>query len=444
MKNTNLMKKEIHEKLERAREINDLARVEKRNLTDAERTEFNQLMLEISDEQAELRTETRKQAEEMGSEYIDPIDGEQPAPLRGAMAWGQNESRTIKNPKSYRSMFYRNEKQELDKGGFKNIGEFLQVVNSGRHDPRLAELRQQQIGEGALGGFSVPEEFSAWLSDHSLEDEVIRSRATVHDMQSPTKHVPAWDSLDKTGGQLYGGLSAVWVGELEENQPQEARMRSMTLQAKKLAIYANVSNELLQDGQDFENNLGRAMVNAMGYGLDEAFINGTGAGQPQGILNNPALMTVNRTGFPSSAPGDTYIDLVNMYRCLFKGGPGQPIWLMHPDVAPDLIVMTDATGNLIWQSNARDNVPGRLFNYPIVYSEKMPAPTEPGCVALVNLYHYHVGLRKELYLDKSNAPGWTQDFSSYRSIIRADGQGSWNQTMTLPDGAEVSWSIALE
>jgi len=49
-----------------------------------------------------------------------------------------------------------------------------------------------------FGGYSVPEEYGAFLMDKSLENEIIRPRATVWAMGSETKKVPAFDGADRT------------------------------------------------------------------------------------------------------------------------------------------------------------------------------------------------------------------------------------------------------
>lgn len=426
MKNIEELRGKMLDTIDMAKGMIATANQEERSMTTEEKQKHDAYMAEIRSLEQEIEEETR---------------------LQNADAETVRAKHTPKTGTgmSYRSLFYPREAQpSLSRGGFENVGEFLQVVNSERFDPRLAELRFQQGGVGALGGFSVPEEFGAWFLDSSIEDEIIRPRANVHPMQSNVKHVPAWDSLDQTGGALYGGIQGQWLAELEQMNEQTAQIRSMTLNAQKLGILCNISGELLQDGQDFVNNLGRAIVRAIGDSLDRAFINGLGAGQPSGILNNPALLTVNRTGFPSGAPGDNYADLVNMYNRLHKDGPGRAVWLVHPDNMPELQTMTDAVGNLIFQANATSSMPSNIFGLPVIPTTKVAAAGQPGDIVLCNLQHYMVGIRKEITLDRSNAPGFTRDFESFRAILRADGQGSWDKPLTRQDGTEVSWSVALQ
>jgi len=60
------------------------------------------------------------------------------------------------------------------------------------------------------------------------------------------------------------------------------------------------SSELLEDGQSFEEQVSVALTSSVGWGLDLAFIRGTGSGQPLGILSATSLITVNkRPGQPA-------------------------------------------------------------------------------------------------------------------------------------------------
>jgi len=39
-------------------------------------------------------------------------------------------------------------------------------------------------------------------------------------------------------------------------------------------------------------------------------------------------------------------------------------------------------------------------------------------------------MRKEIALDRSNVPGWMEDMTDYRVIVRVDGQGTWDKPIT--------------
>ena len=116
-------------------------------------------------------------------------------------------------------------------------------------------------------------------------------------MKSQTRKVPGWDAASHTSG-LFGGLAAYWEAEESTLTESEGKLRMIELAAKKLTCLTPVSNELLADGLDFQNQLGTAIATTMGWYLDYAYLRGTGAGQPLGVLNDPALITVSKEGGP--------------------------------------------------------------------------------------------------------------------------------------------------
>lgn len=155
--------------------------------------------------------------------------------------------------KSFRGMFYDNEATKLSNSGFHSIDEFLKTLHLGRADQRLLNSTMVE-GIPEFGGYSVPEEYGAFLMDKSLESEIIRPRATVWGMGSETKKVPAFDGADRTNN-LFGGISGEWLEEGASGTRKTAKLRLIQLKAKKLACFSQASNELIADGMSFEEML---------------------------------------------------------------------------------------------------------------------------------------------------------------------------------------------
>ena len=86
----------------------------------------------------------------------------------------------------------------------------------------------------------------------------------------------------------------------------------------------------------------------------------------------------------------------------------------------------------------------RLLTRPIVFTEKLPTLGTTGDIILVDLSQYALGLRKELYLEKSNAVNWSTDLTNYRITVRANGQGKWSGAFTPKAGSTLSWCVSLE
>ncbi|WP_054030599.1 phage major capsid protein [Desulfatitalea tepidiphila] len=312
-------------------------------------------------------------------------------------------------------------------------------------DAEMEKFKRVMIeGTGSAGGFSVPDPLAAQWLDESLQNEIIRPRATVWPMTSSTRTVPGWDGKDQSGGLLYGGFAMEFLAENAEGTAQDGKLRSITFKAHKGAIFCNISNELREDGQGFESQLEMAMKKSISLGLDYHFINGTGAGMPQGILQNPAKIEVAKE---SGQSADTVIfeNAVNMFARMYPAGRSKAVWLANETTIPQLLTMSIAIGTggsrveVFKESNGQFTLLGR----PLIFTPNLPVLGDAGDLVFVDLSQYAIGLRKDLRLEKSNIPGWTNDLMSYRVIVRVDGMGTWNTYISPRNGDSLSWCVTL-
>lgn len=421
LKNIEHLKGEMLDKIDLARGLIARAKTENRALTDEEQKRHNSLMIEIRSLEKEIADETELQNREAKK-------------LRGDIKNGTAEA----TGPEYRKLFNTGG----DNGGFATFNEFLAAVEM--RDPRLArrDFTGFESGTPGLGGDIVPTEWAEFLLDGSLGEEIVRPRARVYPMGAQTVKIPAWDGLDRSSGAVYGGFSGEWLGELEEATPVEGAVRNIELKARKLAIYTAASREVLQDGITFEQQLKSALVDSIGFFLDKAFLTGTGGtnDQPLGVTGCTSAVTETR-----QETGEVcYTDLVNMYASLYKGLPGRPVWICSHEVLPELLGMVDEDNRLIWQPNARDGAPSYLFGYPLIVTEKTGLDLgDTGDIMLVNFRGYAVGLRAEVAIEASNAPGWLKDRIDFRIIIRADGAELFNGPVKTESGKELSWAVLL-
>lgn len=322
--------------------------------------------------------------------------------------------------------------------GMFNGGRALEV-----NEEEIRAFRASMLaGTPSTGGFSVPEPLAAQWLDDSIESEIIRPRATVWPMESATRKVPGWDASDQST-KLFGGFEMQFPSEEGEADKQTGKLRAIELSAKKGAIFVDISNELREDGQGFEAQLDRAMRLSIGYGMDEVFINGT-AGQPLGIRNDPAKITVSKEGGQLK---DTicWENITKMYARMYPAGRQRAVWLANDDTIPQLLSLSIAFGTagsyvqVMKESSGQFSMLGR----PVIFTSHMPTLGDEDDLMFVDLSQYAIGIRRELKLEKSNIPGWTTDLMSYRAILRFDGMGTWNTYLTPKRGGSLSWCVGL-
>ena len=336
---------------------------------------------------------------------------------------------------------------------FKTFGEFLGTVRdfrlSGKFDERLIYVNKggkiidgmvsKTLTEGvdSAGGFLVPEVYLTDVKMLAMEMEIVRPNgATIIPMATDTVNIPRVDETSRASN-YFGGCLGYWIDEAATKTSSEPKFGQTKLIAKKLAGYTKIYNELLADSAvPAEGLIKKLFGQTWGFMEDEAFINGSGVGQPLGIMNSGALITVTR-----SAAGRVYfLDLASMIARLLPGSFGKAVWLVGHDVFPELITLTTSnttlgTGaNAIWinsQMGAANPLPGTIFGRPFFLTEKMQALGTTGDIGLFDFSYYLIGDRQPLTIDVSTHVGFVTDTTYFRFVLRVDGQ-PWVQSPLTP------------
>lgn len=299
-------------------------------------------------------------------------------------------------------------------------------------DARLKNLTEIIPGDG---GFLVPEEFRAELLMLSLEMSVVRPRANVVPMGSAVLRYPAiLDTSHATN--VFGGVSGVWVGEggtvsSTTNQPSFSGIR---LAPNKLTAYARYSNELRADGAiSIESLITSLYPRAIAYFEDDAFLNGTGAGQPMGIINADALISVGKeTG--QAAKTLLWENILNMYSRMYAPSLGSAVWVAHSDVFPQLATMSLSVGTggaPVWLANGSTGAPMTILGRPVIFTEKAQTLGTAGDIFFVDLSYYLIGDRQAMTMAASEHVQFTTDEQVVRFVQRVDG-APWLQSALTP------------
>jgi HK97 family phage major capsid protein len=341
-----------------------------------------------------------------------------------------------------------------EKGEFKNGGEFLEAVwlamcaPSGPRDPRLqfvkyddapalrGERKDLTEGVGAAGGFLVPTQQETNLLSIRPEDTTVRRRATVIPMRRRAVQIPVLDQTSTTAGQphWFGGMQFTWAEEAASKTQSDPSFRQIELVAHKLIGYTRASDELLEDSAislDAFFNSPMGFTGGAAWVEEFTFLQGTGAGQPLGVINAGATITEGR----NTANTVVYDDLADMVEDFLPSGRG--VWMISQSLMSDIIQLNGPTGNpsYIWQANARDGIPGQILGMPVIWTEKLPARGSAGDVVLADWSYYLIGNRQATTVESTKFDQWRLDLTSWRMVHRVDGQPWLSTSLTLQDGA---------
>lgn len=314
----------------------------------------------------------------------------------------------------------------------------------------------------AEGGALVPETLRSDLLMMVLEHSIVRQHAHIVSMDSLRVPYPMVDDVTHSGAaSVFGGITAYWTEEAAALTSSAPAFGRITLQAEKLTAYSDIPNELLSDaGALLEDFIQTAWPAALAWYEDDGFINGTGVGEPQGLLLAPAAIRV-----PVSSVNKIYMaDVITAFARILPQSLSSPglCWLAAPDVKPQLMQMAltaqSATASVqpvappAWftSGNAIQGTPDTLFGVPVHFSEKMPScsssnTTTPGALTLVDLGFYLLGERQEMRISVSEQYRFANDMTSYRIIERCTGR-IWQQSALTPrnGGATLSPVVKID
>lgn len=348
-------------------------------------------------------------------------------------------------------------------GDYKDWGDFLHAVwcmghpNARFHkaddrlvfhkdeDPEGHETKAMAEGAGSTGGFLVPAEFQAQLQAAMVENTIVRSRATRIRMRRRQVKMPVLDQTGTTAGvpHWFGGMTFYWGEEGAEKTETEAAFRQINLVVNKLYGLTHASDELVEDSAI---SLADFLSGPMGFAggvswmEDYAFLQGTGAGQPRGVLNAGATIAVARQAVGLVG----FVDIANMMQNFMPSSRG--VWVATQSLMSQLIQMNGPAGNpsYVWQPSARDGVPGYLMGMPLLWCEKMPLVGATGDIGLFDFRYYLIGDRQATTIESTKFARWVYDQTSWRVVHRVDGQPWLSAPLTYQDGTtQVSPFVVL-
>jgi HK97 family phage major capsid protein len=287
---------------------------------------------------------------------------------------------------------------------------------------------------GATGGFLVPVEFRPELMGAVYEANPIRERATVIPMRRRQLAMPTLDQTGTTAGETrqHGGIVASWTEEATAKAETQPGFRQINLVAHKLVCYTEASDELLADeavGLVAFLSGPMGFAGAIRWEEEYTFLQGTGAGQPLGILNAGATITVARATA-------NQINIADIFQMVSQHHGDSPVWHISRAAMPQLLNLNGPAANpsYFWQPSLREGVPGTLMGFPLVWTEKLPALGTAGDIALCDWSYYLVGDRQATTIDSSMHYRFQYDLTAWRAVHRVDGQPWLSAPLTLADG----------
>lgn len=240
--------------------------------------------------------------------------------------------------------------------------------------------RYMNVGTASEGGYAVPIE---------QDKEIMRLLETLSPMRQVCRVVSV-STEDYRKVVNLGGTDCGWVGETDARPATNTpTFTQIAPTFGELYAYPEVTQKALDDiWFNVTGEITRDIAEAFAKAEGTAFMSGTGSTyhQPVGLLTASTaatadgtrafgtfqhIVTGNASGFNSTAPADSLLDLI------YKTKPGHRAggkFMMNSVTLSTVRKWKDGESRYLWQPSMQEGQPSSIFGYGIIVNEFMPDP----------------------------------------------------------------------
>ena len=348
----------------------------------------------------------------------------------------------------------------LDEGDrpFRSLGEQLMAVKDAEYiskgqkkgtiDKRLLGVQYKATGSSevipAEGGFLTAQEFIPSIISREHKTGIVWSK-TKKQAVGPNYNgfkVPMINEVSRADGSRMGGIRGYWLSEAGTLTSSKPGFRQISLELEKLIALCYCTDELLQDATQLESYVNLWFPEEFGFKLDDAVINGDGAGKPLGILNSPSLYSVAiETGQTLASGGLVSQNIMKMWQAMYAPSRATCEWFINQELESKLDQLSLAVGTggvpVYMSLNMGITEDGllKLKGRPVNIIEQCSALGTVGDIILADMGQYLMGAKGDINMATSIHVQFITDETAFRWTYRCNGMPMWNSTLTPYKGS---------
>ena len=329
---------------------------------------------------------------------------------------------------------------------FAAFGEFLRTVRDAELHPHLIDPRLRGLsvragtglgeGVGSEGGFLFPPQYAEGIVARAFQGGKMLSRVRKVPITANRYAVTLVDETSRVSGSRWGGVQSYWVGEGGSPTASKPKFRQQYFDLKKIATLGYVTEEQMEDYSATASILDQAFAEELTFELERTIVEGTGAGQPLGILNSGAVVSVAAEGAQTAGTINIQ-NIAKMYARLWSRSMATSAWFINQDALPQLPLMTLGNFPIYLAPGQAGNASdfGLLFGRPVIVTEYNSSIGTVGDIILADLDQYMVAERSGVQMQQSMHVRFVQGEQAFRTIYRVDGAPLWNAPLTPLKGS---------
>lgn len=341
------------------------------------------------------------------------------------------------------------------KDRFSSLGEQLSAVLMAGLPNKHVDPRLYNAASGLSetvpsdGGFLVQQDFSNELLEQVYATGILAPRCRRMQISGNANSMKI-NGVDETSraSTRYGGIVGYWKDEAAQKTASKPKFRKIELNLKKLIGLCYATDELLADAVALEAFIRKAFASEFGFLLDDAIINGTGAGQPLGILNAGCLVSVAKE---TGQKKETIVaeNVIKMYSRMFAPSLNNAVWLINQNTLPQLYTMSLSVGTggapIFMPAGGLSGSPyNTLLGRPVIPIEQAATLGTVGDIIFADLSGYILAEKGGIESAMSIHVKFDYDESVFRFVMRVDGQPERASALTPYKGSDtLSHFVAL-
>jgi len=267
------------------------------------------------------------------------------------------------------------------------------------------------------------------------------------------------DEDSRADGSRMGGVLAFWANEADTFMLSKPKFREIELFLNKLTALVFATDELLADAAALEAWIMNNLPTELSFRVEDALFLGTGAGQPAGIFNSAAFLSLSPGGTANVVTG---ADVEAMWARFWHPGLKNSIasysttnltggnvgslpaaaWFIDQSVIPQLFSMQVGTGAgpaviLLYHppgGNPLYGPYGELLGLPVIPTEHNAVLGTVGDIVLADMSQVLLADKGAPEVAASMHVRFVQGEMAFRFTYRVDGQTTWKKPLTPKNG----------
>jgi HK97 family phage major capsid protein len=296
-------------------------------------------------------------------------------------------------------------------------------------------------GVGSLGGFLVGTDRPGGVEKRNYNNTEVFARCAKRTITTGSNSIELGviDETSRADGSRFGGVRVYSKRELAQMSESKPKVALQKWEVDKITGLYYASDEVLEDAVMLEQEVDALFVEEFDFKIQDYLVNGLGSGQPLGIMNSAAKISVAKETGQGAA---TIIseNISKMWARMWAASRSNAVWFINQDIEPQLDALHVKVGTggipVYMPANGLSAAPyGTLKGRPVIPIEQCQTLGTSGDIILADFSQYLVVTKGAINRAMSIHLKFDYNQTAFRWTIRLDGKPRWSSALTPYKGS---------